>query len=704
MPARIQPDSTPANISVARRKRGRPLGSKNKPPLPQQADQTRRTGGEQETPLSAENANNIAFTGHIWNRRHLPPATHLMMDTVLHIQTQQDIPKTVNQARKSKEWPAWEKAMQTELASMKERTVFGPPQDRTHAMKPIRSKWVYARKLNPQGETIRYKARLVAKGYTQKYGTDYDFTYSPVMDVLTFRLLIVLAVRESLTFRLLDVVTAYLYGHIDKDLYMEIPEGLMEAGVSPAQPDVVHTGPRLAANKTVSLEHKRVSFAPISQPVSGNLLLRNKRKRLPDQVVKIHKAIYGLKQSGRLWYEHLTKYLTASGFQVSKFAPCVFVDRKKNHLVMLAIYVDDINIFGTREAVDLTVTLLKKEFKVKDYGRTPGCLGVELEHLSNGSVHMHMKTYTERLLKKFAMDESHPLPTPLLVRTLQHGRDEYGPRRPDEAILPVEFPYVKAVMSVSWLAINVRPDIKFATHLLSRHSKEPTMRHWRGVKHLLRYLNGTKDLGILFEKNAKALEGFADAGYLSAPERGRSQSGYVFLMGDSPISWSSKLQPTVATSSNHAELTALYDTTKEAIWIRNLSTDICKLAALHIDNKPTPIYEDNDAARHQMSAGYIKTENTKHLSPKIFYSAEQVEQGQIKIEKVTSAENLADIFTKTLPPSVHWRHLRTLKLRSLQQLLQMTPNPNPNPNQMSPSRGSVKLNACTRLGSEPRAG
>ena len=684
-PAKILPDSNPANVSQIRRKRGRPLGSKNKPTntrgaLQSSGGATQSTGGDATNQPSVEAAPNVAFTGHIWDRRTKRRDEVLMLQTVNAVLDQSDIPKTVPQAKRSVEWPQWRRAMQDEMNSMTERQVFGLPQPKTLDMKPIRSKWVFAKKRDAEGRVTRYKARLVAKGFTQQFGVDYEFTYSPVMDSITFRFLIALAVQEQLSFRLLDIVTAYLYGRMDKELYMELPEGVesinSEQEISAqnmcnsGQPQRANVNLAKREKQDLRTGHKRVTFAPSSDPTNPEVgtLNSRKRKRELHQVVRIQKAIYGLKQSGRLWYQNLTDYLMQQGFKANKYTPCVFVNRRGKQLVLIAIYVDDLNIFGTHEAVEKTVNLMKHKYKVKDYGRTPRCLGIELEHFEDGSVFLHMTSYTNRLLEKFAMSEAHPVSTPLIVRTLKPDQDEYGPRREDEAILPSEYPYITAVMSMSWLSLNARPDIKFSTHLLSRHSAEPTKRHWRGVKHMLRYLNGTRDHGILFERNPQPIKGYADAGYLSAPEKGRSQSGYVFTMAGSAISWSSKLQPTVATSSNHAELIALFDTTKEAVWLRNMSKSLKQLANLDIDEKPMQIYEDNDACRHQMSEGFIKSENTKHLTPKIFYAAEQTENGNIAIEKITSAENLADLFTKTLPPPAHWKHMKSLKMRSLAQV------------------------------------
>ena len=109
---------------------------------------------------------------------------------------------------------------------MRKRGVFGPIIRTPHDIKPVGYKWVFVRKRNENGEVVRYKARLVAQRFSQRPGIDYEETYSPVVDATTFRFLISLAVREGLDLRLMDVVTAYLYGPLDNEIYMKVPEGI----------------------------------------------------------------------------------------------------------------------------------------------------------------------------------------------------------------------------------------------------------------------------------------------------------------------------------------------------------------------------------------------------------------------------------------------------------------------------------------------
>ena len=119
----------------------------------------------------------------------------------------------------------WKEAIQAELNSLSKCEAFGPIVRTPKGVMPIGYKWVFVRKRNEKNEIIRYKAWLVAQGFSQRLGIDYEETYAPVMDAITFRFLISLVAKENLDMRLMDVVIAYLYRSLDNDIYLKIPEG-----------------------------------------------------------------------------------------------------------------------------------------------------------------------------------------------------------------------------------------------------------------------------------------------------------------------------------------------------------------------------------------------------------------------------------------------------------------------------------------------
>jgi hypothetical protein len=312
---------------------------------------------------------------------------------------------------------------------------------------------------------------------------------------------------------------------------------------------------------------------------------------------------------------------------------------------------------------------LKVEFEMKDLGPTSFCLGLQLTKVPGG-VLMHQKTYTQKLLKKFEMQDCKPMGSPMVVRSLDTKTDPFRPAEEGEEILSENIPYLSAIGALMYLSNQTRPDISFTVNLLARYSRKPTMRHWKGIKHLFRYLKGTEDLGLFYEEKCKVpgLVGYADAGYLSDPHACRSQNGYVFLLNGTAISWRSQKQSLVATSTNYAELIALYEATRECIWLRSMTNHIYNSCGINTVNTPTTIYEDNASCIYQLETGYIKGDKTKHIAPKFFFTAE-LNKKEINIVKIHTEDNIADLFTKSLPTTQHRHLVQKLNMRKLSTLM-----------------------------------
>jgi hypothetical protein len=173
-------------------------------------------------------------------------------------------PKTMAECKSRSNWNQWKEAIKTEITSLSKRKVLSQAMPTPPKVFPVGFKWVFIRKQNENNEVVRYKARLVAQGFTQRPDIDFNETYSPVMSGITFRYLISLAIQNRLSMQLMDVVTAYLYRSLDSDIYMKV---LDEISIS-------------------------------NQNASRNIYC-----------VKLQKSLYGLKHSGRMWYNRLSEYL-----------------------------------------------------------------------------------------------------------------------------------------------------------------------------------------------------------------------------------------------------------------------------------------------------------------------------------------------------------------------------------------------------------
>ena len=343
--------------------------------------------------------------------------------------------------------------------------------------------------------------------------------------------------------------------------------------------------------------------------------------------------------------------------------------KTENGLAMITGYVDDLNLIGTAKELIKTTNYLKKEFEMKDHGKTRYCLGLQIEYSLNG-VLIHQSSYIEKILKCFYMDKAHLLSSPMVVRSLEVTKDPFRPKEENEELLGLEVPYLSAIGALMYLANYTRPDIAFSANLLARYSSALTKRHWNGIKHILRYLCGTSDMGLFYSKAMEPqLLGYADAGYLSDPHKARSQTGYIFTYGNTAILWRSVKQTMVATSSNHSITLAMHEASRERVWLRSMIQHIRESCGLSsIKNNPTVLYENNAACIAQIKGGYIKGNRTKHIAPKFFYTHELQKDGEIDVQQIRSNDNLADLFTKALPSTTFKKLVRQVGTRQLKDL------------------------------------
>jgi hypothetical protein len=265
---------------------------------------------------------------------------------------------------------------------------------------------------------------------------------------------------------------------------------------------------------------------------------------------------------------------------------------------------------------------------MKDLGQTKFFLGLQLEHFYSG-IFIYQAAYVQKVLEKFNIDKSYSTKIPMVVRSIDIEKGPFRPSDEGEEVLGPQVPYLSVVGALMYLANSTSPVIAFVVNLLARHSAKPTKRHWVGVKTVLRYLNGTRDLGLFYSRNQDPiLLGYTDAGYLLDPHNGRSQTGSVFLQGGTTISWKSSKQTLVSTSTDHSEIIALYETSHECVWLRRMINHIVQSSGIGVLDTPTIIFEDNLAYVTQMKSCYIKSNMTNHIIPKLFYpmSSKRIEK------------------------------------------------------------------------------
>ncbi|KAL0361165.1 UNVERIFIED_CONTAM: Retrovirus-related Pol polyprotein from transposon RE1 [Sesamum radiatum] len=208
---------------------------------------------------------------------------------------------------------------------------------------------------------------------------------------------------------------------------------------------------------------------------------------------------------------------------------------------------------------------MMKTFEMSDLGLMHFFLGIEINQEKEG-IFICQKKYTETLLKKFKMESCKTVTTPLV--TGEKYKKEDGSEKVDGSI------YRSLIGSLLYLTAT-RPDIMFATSLLSRFMQSPSQVHYGAAKRILRYLQGTKDFGIWYKStNDAKLVGYTDSDWAGSADDMKSTSGYTFSLGSGIFSWASKKQATVAQSSAEAEYIAAAAASNQATWLRRILEDM----------------------------------------------------------------------------------------------------------------------------------
>lgn len=507
------------------------------------------------------------------------------------LQDEIDVPETVQEALNSCESKHWRAAMQDEYDSFITNQCWTLV-DLPKGKKPVKCKWIFTKKRGLNEELLRYKARLVAKGYSQQFGIDYSETFSPVVRYSTIRILLALAAQNDLEMEHLDVKTAFLNGDLEEIVFMEQPEGFI-------------------------------------------------KERSENKVYRLNKAIYGLKQAAKSWYEKINGVLVKKlKFKKLSSEPCVYVYHHKGGYIIIALYVDDIMLFSSRSLVNKKEEIknnLKEEFKMKDMGQASHILGMRITRNEN-KITLDQAGYTRKILERFHMSECNPAPTPM----------ETGLKLKKSENKNCKLDYRNLIGCLMYLSVCSRPDISFAVSYLSQFNDCFSEEHWKAAKRVVRYLKGTVEYGLTFEKGDMQITGYADADWAANEVDRRSYTGYVFHIGNSLVSWESRKQRTVALSSAEAEYMAISDACKEAVFLRTFLSECVNI------NCNVTLWNDSQSAQ-KLCVNSICHARTKHIDIRHHFVRQLVNEKIVSIGFVPTDKMIADVLTKPLTREKHVR-------------------------------------------------
>ncbi|KAJ9543717.1 hypothetical protein OSB04_023424 [Centaurea solstitialis] len=441
----------------------------------------------------------------------------------------------------------------------------------------IGSKWIFRNKLDEIGTIIRNKARLVAQGYRQEEGIDYDENFAPVARLEAIRLFLAFAAHMNFKVFQMDIKNAFLNGKLNEEVYVAQPPGFVDP-------------------------------------------------KFPDHVYKLNKALYGLKQAPRAWYDTLSTFLLSKGFELGKIDSTLFLKKYPKHILLVQIYIDDI-IFGSTnpKLCEKFELLMKTKYKMSMMGELTYFLGLQIKQSEKG-IFINQGKYVLDMLK-FDLTSCTPMKTPM-APPLSLDKDSKGK--------PVDVTLYRGMIGAS------RPDIMYSTCLCARYQAEPKESHLTAVKRIFRYLKGTPNQGLWYSKDSGFdLTAYSDSDFAGCKIDRKSTTGGCHLLGGKLVSWTSKKQNSVSTSTAEVEYVAAGICCAQVLWLRN------QLQDYDIQVSKIPIYCDNTSAI-AIANNPVLHFKTKHIEVRYHFIRDHVMNGDIELHFVPTEYQLADLFTKPL--------------------------------------------------------
>ncbi|KAK7588126.1 hypothetical protein V9T40_005371 [Parthenolecanium corni] len=450
---------------------------------------------------------------------------------------------------------------------------------RPENVKVIRSKWAL------QEKPGKLKARLVAVGCDEKDAP--DFLFSPVVNTTTVKMFLSLVVQKGLMLHQMDVSSAFLHGDLDYEVYMEQPPGFC------------------------------------------------KDRGL---VCKLHKAIYGLKVSPRIWNRCFNEFMCKSmSFSRSGNDFCLYRKFYADSELFVLVYVDDLLIASDSESLIASFkTKISKRFSIVDLGKIRKFLGMDV----NYNVKLKIMTLSQaeficKVAKRFNLEDSKPVYTPIERDLNVTGNVE----------TKVDLPFRQLVGCLLYISLISRPDVSFAVNFFSRFMNSFTEELFNYLKRVVVYLVHSKELKLTYSHSSVSpiLECFVDADWAADTTDRKSVSGCAVKLFGNIVLWSSKKQSSIALSSTESEYISLSTFIHDSfVWMVEVLKDFRIVVKF-----PVVIYEDNQSVI-SLSANPITSKRSKHIDVRFKYVKEMILDGTIKLEYLSTDKQVADGFTKGL--------------------------------------------------------
>jgi Reverse transcriptase (RNA-dependent DNA polymerase) len=426
-----------------------------------------------------------------------------------------------------------------------------------------------------------------------------------------FRALMAITARFDLETVQMDAVNAFVNCHLDEVVYMKMPPGF----------------------------------------------------EVKDKVLRLRKALYGLRRSPLLWQTELTKTFRDLGFKELPQEPCVMIRGG----VIVFFYVDDI-VFCYRKSEEAVakeaIRGLEARYTMSALGELKWFLGIHvLRDRSKRFIWLSQQAYVEKIAGQYNIDLK-KIDTPMASDQDLRLFDGVATKR---SIIQ----YQKKTGSALFAAITTRPDVAFAVSRLTQFNHNPSEDHHKAIDRVIQYLYSTRDRAIRFGDGAPGVQAFicaSDASFADNAADRKSSQGYIMKLFGGPIAWRANKQDTVTTSSTEAELLALSQTAKEAIYTRRL------LEAMKLnfgEDERLSIKCDNLQTLRLIREPQAKLiTKLRHVDIHNHWLRQEFAQGRVNFEWISTKEMIADGLTKALPRQRFEVFVRLIGLDDITERLQ----------------------------------
>ena len=489
-----------------------------------------------------------------------------------------------------------------EFKQMKKLNVFEPVKSNSRFEEKydlIPAKCINKIKYDSNGNPIKWKSRLVAAGNLQTENTVGD-TSSPTIHLSSLYTLLNIAIHNNLRIITADIIGAYLNAEMDENVYMKINKNLT--------PYLIEADPNM----------------------------KQHQNKNGEVIVKLKKALYGCKQSGKLWYNKISLILESIGFIKSKYDECIFQRKTINEHVIIGLYVDDLLILSSslESEKNIIKQLESQVFGITvNHGAQQEYLGMHL-NIAKDSIKITMNGYIEEILQANNIVTS--VSTPANSRLFNvNEKLPLLQEKDQEKIRSI-------VYKLLYLSNRMRPDIAVAINFLCTRSNRYTIEDQFKLNRILKYLYGTKNVALTFNKsNTFNINIMCDASH-GAHTDGKGQGGSLVLINNNPIFFRSKKLKINSLSSTESELICVSDSLSPIINIINIIIEL----GVKIDHKT--LFQDNMSTIRMIENGKSTTMRTKHINLRYFTIKEKIQEFEIAIKYLPTKNMLADIFTKAL--------------------------------------------------------